>query len=198
MEKRMSIAVDMDDVLACTSEKIIQTYNELYNGAFTTDDLRGIEIEDFLSKEVIIHLYQEFNKPGFTRDLTLKQSCVEVMRQLNEKYEVYIASAAMEVPGTFSDKYYWLKENFPFLDQNHFIFCGNKKTVRADYLIDDNVRQLRNFNGTGILFTSSMNQGRECEYIRLDSWAEIKTYFLDHYEERLAETAGKNGPEGFF
>lgn len=189
MERKMSIAVDMDDVLACTSEKIMATYNELYQGNYTTEDLLGIEIEDFLSKEVIIELYQEFNKPGFTRDLCLKPDALEVMSRLNEQYDVYIASAAMEVPGTFFDKYDWLKEHFPFLSPQHFIFCGNKKVVRADYLIDDNIRQLRNFRGRGILFSSHMNHGRPCEFVRLDSWADISTYFLDHYEERLVETA---------
>lgn len=201
MERLLRIAVDMDDVLACTSEKIMATYNELYQGSYTMEDLVGVEIEDLLTKEVIIQLYQEFNKPGFTRDLSLKEGAAEVMERLNERYEVYIASAAMEVPGTFADKYYWLKEHLPFLSPQHFIFCGNKKVVQADYLIDDNIRQLRNFSGRGILFSSHMNHGRPCEFVRLDSWADIGTYFLDHYEERLLETVGhpqSNTSDEFF
>ena len=49
----------------------------------------------------------------------------EVVKKLTEQYDVYIATAAMDVP-TFHDKYEWLLEFFPFLDPQQFVFCGRK------------------------------------------------------------------------
>ena len=42
----------------------------------------------------------------------------EVVKKLTEQYDVYIATAAMDVPTSFHDKYEWLLEFFPFLDSN--------------------------------------------------------------------------------
>ncbi len=50
----------------------------------------------------------------------------EVVKKLTEHYDVYIATAAMDVPTSFSDDQYGF-EFFPFLDQQHFVFCGRKK-----------------------------------------------------------------------
>lgn len=49
----------------------------------------------------------------------------EVVEKLNEHYDVYIATAAMDVPTSFHDKYEWLLEYFPFYPQ-HFIFVEEK------------------------------------------------------------------------
>ena len=63
----------------------------------------------------------------------------EVVKKLTEQYDVYIATAAMDVPTSFHDKYEWLLEFFPFLDPQQFVFCGRKNVVKTDYLIDDNL-----------------------------------------------------------
>lgn len=38
----------------------------------------------------------------------------EVVKKLTEQYDVYIATATMDVPTSFHDKYEWLLEFFPF------------------------------------------------------------------------------------
>ena len=75
----------------------------------------------------------------------------EVVKKLTEQYDVYIATAAMDVPTSFHDKYEWLLEFFPFLDPQQFVFCGRKCVVKTDYLIDDNPRQLQIFEGEPII-----------------------------------------------
>ncbi|WP_338021727.1 5' nucleotidase, NT5C type [Bacillus pakistanensis] len=34
------------------------------------------------------------------------------------------------------------------------MFCGDKSIILADYLINDNVKNFKRFNGKGILFTA--------------------------------------------
>lgn len=187
LEKKISIAIDMDDVLADTTGKLVTIYNRLFNGKYVPEDLVGMDLDSVFPKEAMTELYKEFNRPGFARDLTVKQHAPRVVEELNEQYDVYIATAAMEVPGTFKDKYDWLKEHFPFLNENYFIFCGNKKVVQADYLIDDNFQQLEQFQGTGILYTAKANEGRETSFARMDSWIDVHQHFIDSYRGRVFE-----------
>ena len=188
MRKEISIAIDMDDVLADTTGKIVHIYNDIYKTDYTMADLMKMDLRETMTSDIIDVLLEEFNKPGFARDLALKEHAIDVVEALNEKYDIYIATAAMEVPGTFTDKYEWLEEHFPFLDPNYFIFCGNKKVVQADYLIDDNIDQLHNFTGPGILKTAYLNQGMSAPFTRKDNWLELKEHFIEQYDDRLAES----------
>lgn len=188
MTEKISIAIDMDDVLASTTEKMIRTFNRLNKTSYGLSDLLHLDLESIFDNTTTMHLIKEMNAPGFTRDLVVKENAVEVVKELNDLYDVYIATAAMEIPGSFQDKFEWLQEFFPFLDVNHYIYCGNKKVVRSDYLIDDNLKQLHQFKGTGILYTAPFNQAIEAPFKRIDSWLDAYTHFVDNRMERIEET----------
>ena len=100
-----------------------------------------------------------------------------VLKRLQHKYEVFIATAAMEVPTSFAAKYAWLGKYFPFIPSSHIVYCGDKGILRADYLIDDNPRQLRRFQGEGILYTSPHNV-HVTGYTRVNDWLEVEKLFL--------------------
>lgn len=189
MERRLSIAIDMDDVLCQTTEHLIERFNAHFQQQLSADDLGHMMKKSELPKEMTQFVLGEFNQPGFARKLEVKENAVEVVRALNDKYDVYIATAAMEVPGTFTDKYHWLEDHFPFLDPHYFIFCGNKEVVRADYLIDDTVKQLHQFKGTGILYTAHFNQGLETPFKRVDQWSDVYDHFIKQFDDRLTERA---------
>jgi 5'(3')-deoxyribonucleotidase len=103
----------------------------------------------------------------------------EVIKELNNYYEIFITTAAMEHPTSFCAKYDWLKEHFPFLSDLNFVFCGKKSIINADYLIDDNPRHFEHFKGQGILFTAPHNL-KNTSYIRVNNWIEIKDFFLQN------------------
>ncbi len=92
----------------------------------------------------------------------------------------------MEVPTSFVAKYDWLAEHFPFIPTSHIVFCGDKSILRADYLIDDNPRQLKLFQNNrdsdtfreGILYTSPANV-HITDYRRVDDWLAVEQMFLD-------------------
>jgi 5'(3')-deoxyribonucleotidase len=100
-----------------------------------------------------------------------------VLRRLQMNYEVFIATAAMEVPTSFQAKYRWLAKHFSFIPASHIVYCGDKSILRADYLIDDNPRQLRRFKGEGILYSSPHNVG-VTGYKRVNDWLEVEQMFL--------------------
>lgn len=174
---KRSIAVDMDQVIADFWGKAYKSAKERFNITLTREEFKTTRLESkypHLAKDFFLMI----NEPDFFRDFELLDpDAVPVLKELNEHYDIYIATAAMDVPGCFNAKYEWLLEHFPFLNPAHFIFCGDKKVVKADYLIDDNVRQLQSFTGEGILYSQKYNE--DCtEFKRVHNWKEIKELFL--------------------
>ena len=50
---------------------------------------------------------------------------VDVLREMNKRYEIFIVSAATEFPNSLKDKLDWLLEHFPFFPGSSW-FCVAK------------------------------------------------------------------------
>ncbi|MCM3390022.1 5' nucleotidase, NT5C type [Ureibacillus chungkukjangi] len=172
-----SIAVDMDQVLADFLGKASRACKERFNLSISKEEFDVAKLEAH-HPELVKKFFLMINEPDFFRDLELLDpDAISVLKELSEHYEIYIATAAMDVPGCFNAKYEWLLEHFSFLNPEHFIFCGDKKVVKADYLIDDNVKQLHSFTGEGILYSQPYNECCE-DFKRVRNWKEIRDLFL--------------------
>lgn len=173
---RKKIAIDMDEVLADTLGAIIEGVNERANLGITVESLNGQKLKHVIPEHdgLVTEILRE---PGFFRHLKVMPNAQEVVEKLNEHYDVYIATAAMDVPTSFHDKYEWLLEHFPFLDPQHFVFCGRKNIINADYLIDDNPRQLAIFEGESIMYTAVHNMNHH-DYKRVNGWKDVEALFL--------------------
>ncbi|MBY6180814.1 5' nucleotidase, NT5C type [Staphylococcus warneri] len=174
---RKKIAIDMDEVLADTLGAIIEGVNERANLGITIESLNGQKLKHVIPEHdgLVTEILRE---PGFFRHLKVMPNAQEVVEKLNEHYDVYIATAAMDVPTSFHDKYEWLLEHFPFLDPQHFVFCGRKNIINADYLIDDNPRQLAIFEGESIMYTAVHNMNLH-DYKRVNGWKDVEALFLN-------------------
>lgn len=172
---RQRIAIDMDEVLADTLGAVVKAVNERADLNIKMESLNGKKLKHMIPEHegLVMDILKE---PGFFRNLDVMPHAQEVVKQLNEHYDIYIATAAMDVPTSFHDKYEWLLEYFPFLDPQHFIFCGRKNIILADYLIDDNPKQLEIFEGKSIMFTASHNVN-EHRFERVSGWRDVKNYF---------------------
>lgn len=114
------------------------------------------------------------NSKGFFRNAPLMDGCVGVLAKLNEEYDVFIVSAAMEFPGSLPEKYEWLQEHFPFITWQQIVFCGSKSVVQGDIMIDDHFKNLDHFKGQTILFTQPHNDGHDDRgHRRVNSWPEV-------------------------
>ncbi|MCH7321655.1 5'-3'-deoxyribonucleotidase [Solibacillus sp. MA9] len=173
-----SIAIDMDQVLADFYLKLCDTYNKNFGANFTKDEFLLTTQRD-LSQEDAKKLFGLLNEPDFFRDLeVLDPDCIEVIKGLQEHFEIYIATAAMDVPGSFNAKYDWLMEHMPFIKTQNIVFCGNKAVIHTDFLIDDSPRQLEAFSGTGLLYSMPYNAAED-GYKRVHNWREIQAYFME-------------------
>lgn len=169
------IAIDMDEVIADFLPKHLAIFNAKYGENVRPDDLLGKKLRD-IRPDLVQEIFEIIREPGFFRDLKPMADSQEVIEELSKSYEIFITTAAMEFPTSFTAKYEWLKEYFGFIDEMNFVFCGDKSIINADFLVDDNVRHFERFPGRGIIFTAPHNI-HEKNYDRIHSWKEAAHYF---------------------
>jgi 5'(3')-deoxyribonucleotidase/uncharacterized protein with PQ loop repeat len=194
--RRLRIAVDMDEVIADSFGKQLNCYNQRTGRTLTPELVSSKGLGSLIPHDG----WEEFagipHEDGFFADLELIEGSREALLELSRDHDVYIASAAMEVPYSFDAKYDWLQKNFPFIPTSRIVFCGEKNIINADVLVDDRSRHFKEFRGMGILFTAPHN-AREAAHLRADNWEDVLRILRGGkteatVEERLARTLSMN------
>ena len=141
------ICVDMDEVMADTLAEHIRRYNQTFDEDVTPEDLAGKGLWEVTPLDRQAQLRAFLDAEDFFEDLPLMPDAQPVLKDLSARFEIYIATQAMAVPNSLGPKYRWLQRHFPFIPPTHYVFCGNKSILRADFLIDDQPRNLLRFEG---------------------------------------------------
>jgi 5'(3')-deoxyribonucleotidase len=172
----------MDEVMADTMAGILEWFRREYGYQLTSELMTGRPLTELAPEEHLRRLEEILLEGSFFADLPVMKGSQQVMQELAERHEVFIATAAMEYPGSFAAKFQWLAKYFPFIPPSHIVFCGDKSILSADYLIDDNDRHFRRFRGQGVLFTASHNLN-VTGYPRVNGWVEVRRMFLTGLSE---------------
>ena len=173
----MTLFVDMDEVLADTYQAHLDLYNSEYNEQLKVENCLGRELWQCVPADRQASIREHCHRPGFFKGLKPMKDAIEVMEQLSQEYQVYIASAAMEFPVSLAEKSEWIDEHMPFIPWKQRILCGHKHILRGEILIDDRLKNLQPFVGRSILFTSPHNTEVD-GFERVSSWAEIAEKLL--------------------
>ncbi|MEO1010605.1 MAG: 5'(3')-deoxyribonucleotidase [Bacteroidota bacterium] len=168
----MTLFVDMDEVLADTYGAHIEIYNKEYGQNLTAEQCAGREAWHSVPKEHQESIKNHARRLGFFRNLKPMPQSIAVLRELQKKYEIYIASAAMQFPDSLKEKSDWLDEYFPFISWQRRILCGDKHILRGDILIDDRGYNLENFTGRALMFSSPHNLYTN-GFERVNDWMEV-------------------------
>jgi 5'(3')-deoxyribonucleotidase len=171
------IAIDMDEVMADTISHFIARYNSQFEMSLCAEDLHGKHVFEVIQEAHRPLASEYFQTEEFFATIPVMPGSVEVVEALTKRYEVFITTAAMDVPCSFRPKFNWLQQHFPFISPQQIVFCGTKSIIAADYLIDDNLRQLTNFRGEGILYSAPHNVN-EKRFRRVHNWREVEKMFL--------------------
>ena len=168
------ISVDMDGVIANVYSQFIQMHAAEFGEVLTPAVIDGKP-----ESAVFLNAMKYVNSPGFFLNAPVIENSQAVMQKLNERYKVFVVSAAMEFPASLAEKQSWLAAHFPFITWQQIVFCGSKEIIKADIMIDDHFKNLDIFSGETLLFTQPhnilANAGR---HNRVNSWSEIEQLLL--------------------
>jgi len=175
---KQRVLVDMDEVIADPMGAMIDWYRNVYKVEINFELALGGSWLRIFPQEHRELVMERLLAPGFFRHLPVIKNSVDVLREMNKRYDVYIVSAAMEFPNSLKDKLEWLLDHFPFFNWRQVILCGDKKPVHGDFMIDDHTKNLEHFSGKPYLFTSPHNLDIT-GYDRLNNWQEVAEVFLN-------------------
>lgn len=171
------IAIDMDEVIADVNPRFIEWYDRDFKQKLSVDQMHGKHFREIVPADHLATVRNYPHTDGFFKDLPVMADSQQVLSDLSKKYEIFIASAAMEFKYSLLHKHEWLAEHFPFISWKNIVLCGDKSIINADYLIDDHAYHFKNFRGQGILFSSPHNMNEQWNP-RVNSWKEVATLLL--------------------
>ncbi len=186
---KKSIMIDMDEVIVVGnfSNYLAEFLEEVdfskLNTYYRQDLIKGRE-EEFGK----IYKYKNLYKNG-EKYIEPLPNCVEVIKELNEKYNVYIVTTyiwkkdVVDSATNLKNKFEYLHHWLPFIDTNNFIFMTEKTKIKYDIGIDDRISNLGSCDKK-LLFTEFRNENitdeelKEKDIIRVNNWLEIKKELL--------------------
>ena len=187
---KKSIMIDMDEVIVVGnfSNYLIEFLGkvdfEKLHSQYRQDLIKGRE-EEFRK----IYKYQNLYKNNNNDYVEPLPNCVEVIKELNEKYEVFIVTTyiwkedVIDAATNLKNKFEYLNYWFPFIDTNNFIFITDKTKIKYDIGIDDRVSNLENCDKK-LLFTEFGNKKLTEEELknkgitRVNNWLDVKKELL--------------------
>lgn len=190
--KKKSIMIDMDEVIVkgrftdFLDEFLGGVDFERLNGFYRQDLIKGRE-DEFKKKYQYKNLYKNDDN-SFVEPLP---NCVETIKRLNEHFDIYIVTSyvwkenIIDASYNLKYKHEYLKEFFPFIDDNNFIYISDKNKIRFDIGIDDRIKNLISCDKK-ILFTEFRNEKitneelKKDNIIRANNWLEIQKILIDN------------------
>lgn len=182
--KRKSIAIDMDGVMADVESQFMDWYERDYGVKIKRSAFSGIKEADAFPDKTAVSKF--LWTQGFFRTLSVMPGSVEVIKKLMESFDVYIVSAAMEFPLSLAEKHAWLQEHFPFISWTNIIFCGDKSKIDTDFLIDDHCKNLDFCKGKAIMFSAGHNANQH-HHTRVNNWEEVLAIFATNEVEAVPD-----------
>ena len=182
---RKSIMIDMDEVIVVGnfSNYLVEflgniDFNKLQS-KYRQDLIKGRE-DEFKKIYKYKNLYKN-NNGSYIEPLL---NCVNIVKELNEKYDVYIVTTyiwkenVIDAASNLKNKFEYLQYWFPFINPNNFIFMTDKTKIKYDIGIDDRESNLKKCDKK-LLFTEFRNKNLTDEelenkrIIRVNNWLDI-------------------------
>ena len=173
--------VDMDNVI--TDGKFLDLINEFLGSNYKLNDFKNYYLQEII-KDRKKEFWEYVKERNFYEDVVLFDGCFEVLKKLNEKYDIYIVTSylwndCIDLSGdNLCNKYYFLRKMLPFIKPEKYIFTTNKRLINFDIRIDDKLDNVVT-SDTSLLFTAWHNRDlneqflKSINVIRVNDWYEI-------------------------
>lgn len=172
----MIIAVDFDETLFPTFDKVIEIYNDENNATLDLSQITTYNLYECLDVSMADKLLELFLKKEVYDNLQPYPGAVRTMKTLVEQgHQVYIATATNVKNLEWKEQL--LQRYFPFIPKNNLIRIYNKKMLNVDVLIDDSMDNLIQTFAERICFNQTWNQDGGKDYVydiyRIHHWGEV-------------------------
>ena len=175
MMRKLTILVDMDDVLNNLCQRWVEELNARHNTTVAYADINDWDIckafQGIAEQDVFAPLFED----AFWETLSPLPKSVEILHQLiadGHTVKVVTASYFETVPA----KMKWLFRKYPFLTWDDVIVAKDKQMIHGDVLIDDAPHNLEGGDYEKILFSQPHNKGYDAtmnNMWRVSGWEEI-------------------------
>lgn len=161
------LGIDMDDVTADLSEKVLYYYNLENEKQITRNDLDCW----YGNWDIMKDYYLNSNIYG---ELDVIDGSQEVLKDLNERYNIIFITASPNAESTL-EKMSWVDRNFPFVGSQNVISTRHKHLINANLLFDDSPEFIKEFKGIRVLMDAIYNRhllSNDFDY-RVKDWFEF-------------------------
>lgn len=172
----LRIAIDFDETLFPTLEKVVEIYNKYHNTHIEMSQITTYNLHDSLSADVADEIIELFVDKRVYDSLQPYKGAVRAVKSLVEQgHEVYIATSTdvrnMEWKEQLLQKY------FPFIPKKNLIRIHNKALLNVDVLIEDKLENLIKTFADRVCFDQPWNLDECADFsysiYRIHNWGEI-------------------------
>jgi 5'-nucleotidase len=105
----------MDEVIADSLTRHLELYNRATGERLTADRISEVGLDAAIPAQHRALFERLPHEDGFFGDLAVIEDSQRALRLLDSRVDLFITSAAMEVPQSFDAKFKWLQRHFPFV-----------------------------------------------------------------------------------
>ena len=172
----MIIAVDFDETLFPTLERVIETYNKRNDATFDLSQITTYNLYECLDASVADKFLDLFLEKEVYDNLQPYKGAVRTIKNLvDQGHEIYIATATNVKNLEWKEQL--LQRYFPFIPKNNLIRIHNKKLINVDVFIEDSLDNLTQTFAERICLDQPWNQDEDKDYVysiyRVHHWGEV-------------------------
>lgn len=177
--KKLTILLDMDDVLNNQNEVWVDTLNHRYGRNVTAEDITGWDMRLAFPGLNDEELYGPAYRGELVQYMMAPEDAVTYTKMWHANgHDLYVVtSTSVE---NADSKTQWLFRNYPWFDRDCFIMCHHKNLIFGDILVDDALHNLKDMKWMGanqncvcICMDKPWNRCSENEFVRAKSFADI-------------------------
>ena len=182
----MIIAIDFDETLFPTLEKVIGIYNQKHNTDLSLDQIATYNLYECLDTATADELLNTFLDKEVYDDLRPYEGAIKAIEKLvKQGHAIYITTATNVKNLEWKERL--LQVYFPFIPKNNIIRIHQKSLLKVDVIIDDNMKHLTESFADRICFDQSWNRSLSKDYsygiYRINHWSEVPNIINDIEKE---------------
>jgi 5'(3')-deoxyribonucleotidase len=170
------IAIDFDETLFPTLEKVLEIYNKRHGTNLELSQITTYNLSDSFEIDVADELIELFVDKSVYDYLKPYKGSVRAVKTLVEQgHEVYVATATDVRNMEWKEEL--LQKHFPFIPKKNLIRIHNKALLNVDVLVEDKLDNLKSTFADRICFDQPWNIDEETDWVysisRIHHWGEI-------------------------